>query len=167
MKRPLAVILAFSLVLGISGCSSAPELPEFTDGVHERDEAYPAHIETKSVALDDLGIHFSASAFDETASPELAQKVAEDYAALSGAGEAEVYILNGPLTDAPFVSGAELFCTAEAVESGEYRPALVSPALGPCAAALHRSRPAAGLPRDQRAGELGADRADKAIRGEL
>lgn len=129
MKRPLAVILAFSLALGISGCSSAPELPEFTDGVHERDEVYPAHIETKSVELDDLGIHFSTSAFDETASPELAQKIAEDYAAISGAGEAEVYILNGPLTDAPFVSGAELFCTAEAVESGEYRPALVSAAL--------------------------------------
>lgn len=131
MKRFAAALLAVSLVLGLSACSSqAPELQEFTDGARERDEVYPAHIETKSVALGGLGIHFSTSAFDETASPELAQKVAEDYSALSGAGEAEVYILNGPLTDAPFVSGAELFCTAEAVESGEYRPALVSAALG-------------------------------------
>lgn len=131
MKRFAAALLAISLVLGLSACSSpAPELQEFTDGVHERDEVYPAHIETKSVALGGLGIHFSTSAFDETASPELAQKVAEDYSALSGAGEADIYILNGPLTDATFVSGAELFCTAEAVESGEYRPALVSAALG-------------------------------------
>ena len=130
MKRFAAALLAISLVLGLSACSSpAPELQEFTDGVHERDEVYPAHIETKSVALGGLGIHFSTSAFDETASPELAQKVAEDYSALSGAGEADIYILNGPLTDATFVSGAELFCTAEAVESGEYRPALVSAAL--------------------------------------
>lgn len=131
MKRFAAALLAISLVLGLSACSSpAPELQEFTDGVHERDEVYPAHIETKSVALGGLGIHFSTSAFDETASPELAQKVAEDYSALSGAGEADIYILNGPLTDATYVSGAELFCTAEAVESGEYRPALVSAALG-------------------------------------
>ena len=131
MKRFAAALLAISLVLGLSACSSpATELQEFTDGVHERDEVYPAHIETKSVALGGLGIHFSTSAFDETASPELAQKVAEDYSALSGAGEADIYILNGPLTDATFVSGAELFCTAEAVESGEYRPALVSAALG-------------------------------------
>ena len=113
MKRFAAALLAISLVLGLSACSSpAPELQEFTDGVHERDEVYPAHIETKSVALGGLGIHFSTSAFDETASPELAQKVAEDYSALSGAGEADIYILNGPLTDATFVSGAELFCTA-------------------------------------------------------
>lgn len=69
MKRFAAALLAISLVLGLSACSSpAPELQEFTDGVHERDEVYPAHIETKSVALGGLGIHFSTSAFDETAS---------------------------------------------------------------------------------------------------
>ena len=69
MKRFAAALLAISLVLGLSACSSpSPELQEFTDGVHERDEVYPAHIETKSVALGGLGIHFSTSAFDETAS---------------------------------------------------------------------------------------------------
>lgn len=131
MKRLAAALLAISLVLGLPACSSpAPEPPEFTDGAREWDEAYPAHIETKSAEFGGLGVHFSASAFDAAASPELAQKAAEDYAALSGAGEADIYILNEPLTDAPFVSGAELFCTAEAVESGEYRPALVSAALG-------------------------------------
>ena len=131
MKRLAAALLAISLVLGLPACSSpAPEPPEFTDGAREWDEACPAHIETKSAEFGGLGVHFSASAFDAAASPELAQKAAEDYAALSGAGEADIYILNEPLTDAPFVSGAELFCTAEAVESGEYRPALVSAALG-------------------------------------
>ena len=103
---------------------------DFSDTTRNRDENYAAVLKTKMVTLDDLTVHIAENIFDEEASPALAEKIAADYAALSGldselARSTDVYVLRLTATGSPVVTGGELFCTLEQVESGDYSPYLV------------------------------------------
>lgn len=104
---------------------------DFVDGDHPRDEVYGASFQTRSVALDGLTIHFAADAFDDDASPALAERIAADHDALRALGgewthPVEVYVVPETITGAPVAAGSQLFCEASRIESREYLPYLTS-----------------------------------------
>lgn len=130
----LTVVALFTL----SGCNQIDSInpaeisaEHFTDGNHTRDDEYSASFPTKFVTLDGLNIHFAATIFDETDSPELAKQIAADHAALAKLGNSltksvDVYLVGETTTGNPVATTSSLFCTPESVQNGTYRPFLTS-----------------------------------------
>lgn len=140
MKKIMIVFAALALLL--TACAHKEvEKPDkkdisigaesFVEGKHQRREDYMASFRTMSVALDGLEIIFAADVYDEALSPAIAEEIAETYYSISSyapdrAAQLKIYVVSLTSTGGPVLIKDRLYVSDSAVESGEYKPWLVS-----------------------------------------
>ena len=128
VKRLLTLLLLFLLPLVVLA-----EAPLFTEGEpHKSHLDYRQYFKTMTVTAGECTLHIAADAYDPAQAEEVYAHLAEDEAVLAELLPLRphaVYVVKKPLAGMQ-CSGQSLYCTAQQVLDGSYRPWLVMAALG-------------------------------------
>lgn len=102
---------------------------------HEREEAYMAAFQTQRLSFGSVSLHMESRIYEEELLRSCAEIVRDDLTAAKRAagekpGDVTIYIVEKTTEGCPMTAGAELFCTVDDVQSGDYRPGLFGTAYG-------------------------------------
>ena len=141
--RNVSLILALLILCGCAAVkreepaetqASADTAP-IAEDKHDREPDYMAAFKTHRISLGSFTLHMEDRIYEEALLRGCAKALANDLAALESAvGEppeaVTVYLVGQTVDNCPAAVGTEVFCTAEDLDVGAYRPALTGAAYG-------------------------------------
>ena len=147
-KLPLLIICIALAAVVLAGCAApSPTVPEATEAPfsvrdaeifessHQRDEAFPSYFKTHALETPFFTVHMDDGIYEEDALRAAAEKLLADVETACGRtgsepGAFSVYVRGKLLPDNPSAAGNSVFITADELETGAYRRALLKAAYG-------------------------------------